>query len=102
DWLRWIEGKELLGKLFKQSEAPNEVDELLARWFAQRFACPHSDDALAVLHRQGGFIAPVLLYQIALSFHQIKPDHEAVAKWIPLLVSSQPHYGSKDLLDYRL
>ncbi len=102
DWLRWIEGKGLLGNLFKQSIVPTEIDQLLARWFAQWFACPHSDHALAVLQRQGGFIAPFLWDQIALSFHQMKPDHAAVAKWVPLLIESQPHYGSRDLLAYRL
>jgi hypothetical protein len=102
DWLGWIEGKELLGNLFKQNVAPTELDRFFASWFAQWFACPHPDDALAVLQRQGGFIAPFLWDQIALSFHQIKPTHEAVAKWIPLLVDSQPHYGSRDLLAYRL
>lgn len=102
DWLRWIEGKGLLGNLFKQDVAPTVNDQLFARWFAQWFACPHSDDALAVLQRQRGFIAPFLWYEIALSFHQLKPSHEAVGKWIPLLVSSQPHYGNRDLLAYRL
>jgi hypothetical protein len=102
DWLRWIEAKGFLSNLFKGSSAPTEIDQLLARWFAQWFACPRSDDALAVLQRQGGFIAPFLWDQIALSFHQVAPDHDAVAKWVPLLVSSQPQYGSRELLAYRL
>jgi len=102
DWLRWLEGKGILANLFKRSEPPTEIDQLFARWFAQWFASTHSDDALAVLQRQGGFITPFLWDQIALSFHQTKPGHDAVAKWVPLLVSLQPHYGSRDLLAYRL
>jgi len=102
DWLRWMEAKKLLSNLFKQNASATEVDLLLARWFAQWFACPQPDDALAVLQRQGGFIAPFLWDEIALSFHRVKPTYEAVGKWIPLLVSSQPHYGSRDLLVYRL
>jgi hypothetical protein len=102
DWLRWIEGKGLLLNLFSEGSEPTQLDELLARWFAQGFACQHPDDALAVLQRQGGFITPLLWTHIALSFHQLKPSHETVAKWVPLLVDSQPHSGSRDLLDYRL
>jgi hypothetical protein len=102
DWLRWAENKGLLANLFKQTPTFGEIDHLFASWFAQDFACKHPGDALAVLQRQGGFIAPPLWYQIALSFHQMKPSHDVVAKWIPLLTHSQPVRGTNDLLDYRL
>jgi hypothetical protein len=102
DWLRWAENKGLLANLFKQAPAFGKIDQMLASWFAQDFACKHAGDALAVLRRQGGVIGPPLWYQIALSFHQLRPAHEIVAQWIPLLADSQPSGGSNDLLEYRL
>jgi len=102
DWLRWAESKGLLDNLFKQTPTFGEIDQMFAFWFAQDFACKHPGDALAILRRQGGCIAPPLWYQIALSFHQLKPVHEVVAQWIPLLANSQPPRGSNDLLAYRL
>jgi hypothetical protein len=102
DWLRWAENRGLLANLFKQAPTFGEIDQMFAVWFAQDFACKHPGDALAVLRRQGGVIGPPLWYQIALSFHQLKPPHEVAAQWIPLLANSQPPRGGNDLLEYRL
>jgi hypothetical protein len=102
DWLRWAENKGLLANLFKQTPTFAEIDQMFALWFAQDFACKYPGEALAVLQRQGGVISAPLWYQIAISFHQGKPDHEVVAQWIPLLANSQPARGNNDLLEYRL
>jgi SIR2-like protein/uncharacterized protein DUF4020 len=102
DWLRWVESKGLLAKLFSYTSTYGETDQQFAFWFAQHFACEHPEDAMAVLKRQGGFVAPLLWNQIALSFHQAHPAHDVVAKWTPLLVTSEPPQGSNNLLDYRL
>ncbi|PYV52524.1 MAG: hypothetical protein DMG92_00750 [Acidobacteria bacterium] len=103
DWLRWAESRNLLSNLFRITDLPaGEIDQHFASWFARHFIQKHSDDALAVLQRQGGTIAPFLWYQIAQSFHQLKPSSNVISKWIPVLVDLQPRYGSKDLLAYRL
>ncbi len=102
DWLRWAESKGLLANLFKHASTFGEIDQMFGLWFAQDFACKHPGDALAVLRRQGGIIGSPLWYQIALSFHQLKPAHEVAAQWIPLLTASQPPYRRNDLLEYRL
>lgn len=102
DWLRWAENKGLLANLFTQAPTFREIDQMFAFWFAQDFACKYPGDALAVLQRQGGGIGPPLWYQLALSFHQLKPAPEIVAQWIPLLTTSDPPRGSNDLLAYRL
>jgi hypothetical protein len=102
DWLRWAESKGVLSSLFKQTPVCGEVDQEFALWFARRFACSELGDALAVLQRQGGFIAPLLWYQLAWAFHAERPAHRVIARWVPLLVDSQPSQGSKNFLDYML
>ncbi len=102
DWLRWAEDNGLLDNLFKETPVFGEIDFLFASWFARDFACKYPRDALAVFQRHGGLISPQLWNQLALSFHQMKPDHELVAKWLPLLTQSQLSHGRNDFLAYRL
>jgi hypothetical protein len=101
DWLQWAENKGILNDLFSDGSL-GQVQLQLAAWFARNFVCQHPDSALAVLQRKGGFLNSALWVQIALSFHQLNPLPEVVAKWIPLLISFQPHSGGYELLEYRL
>ena len=102
DWLEWAESKGLLTDLFKQTSTFGELDQLFASWFSQNFVCKHPGEALAVVQKLGGFLSPLLWYQIALAFHQKNPPADVAAKWLPLLTDSEPPSGTKDLLDYRL
>ena len=103
DWLRWAENKGLLAKLFSDASAFTGSDQLLAFWFARNFVCDHPEDALAVVQRHNARVSPQLWANICHAFHSKKPASEVVARWVPILLATEPQetYGA-DWLEYML
>jgi hypothetical protein len=104
DWLRWLESKDYLKRLFLPGSATNATDGELASWFAENFVCEHLDDALAVVLRNGQFLNARLWHSIVLQLFRKKdppPPPEIFGRWVPILLNSVPPGGSH-LLDYIL
>jgi hypothetical protein len=104
DWLRWMESKGLMARLFKIAPLTEEGDVERAQWFAQSFVCEHPGDALACVQRQGQSLNPLLWNTIALrlSWQNPRPKPEILAKWITLLINSGPVVGRTEFLGYIL
>jgi SIR2-like domain/Domain of unknown function (DUF4020) len=103
-WLKWVEGKGLLGPLFKTENLVGEPERELAWWFAEKFVCEHSGSALAVVQRQGSLLSPDLWFAIAHRLWTKKPEHDSrvFAQWIAVLTRSQPRSDGTRVLDYIL
>jgi len=104
DWLRWVESKGFLKRLFEPRPVYEEIDIELARWFARTFVCDHPTDALAVVRRGGQRLSPTLWTAIAQHIHSKKPEPapDILGKWIPILIGSQPTSGTDNFLEYVL
>lgn len=104
DWLRWVESKGFLKRLFEPRPVAEEIDRELASWFAATFVCEHPGDALAVVRRGGQRLSPLLWTAIAQHIHAKKPrpTPEILGKWIPVLIGSRPTSGTHNFLDYML
>ena len=104
DWLRWVESKGFLKRLFEPVFVSEEIDIELAQWFAGAFVCEHPSDALAVVRRAGQCLSPILWSAIAHHIHAKKPrpSPEILGQWIPILIGSLPTRGTHDFLDYML
>lgn len=104
DWLRWVESKGFLKRLFEPRPVAEEIDIELAYWFASTFVCEHPSDALAVVRRGGQRPSPLLWSAIARHIHAEKPrpTPDILGKWIPVLIGSRPTSGTHDFLDYML
>ncbi len=48
-WLKWVEDKKLLRRLFDPRATITEVDQELAPWFAEQFQCQYVGESLSVL-----------------------------------------------------
>ena len=58
EWLRWAEGEQKFNNLFQIDEKIDEVSQVLASWFANKFVCKFPDESLALIQRKkrGSFI----------------------------------------------
>ncbi len=104
EWLRWVESKGILRKLFQPNEPVDEKVEVLATWFAQNFACKYPDDALALVERQGQQLNPALQRAIAhiLAFGKPRTDPCTRARWVTVLLRGEPSNQPLRLLGYVL
>ena len=98
EWLKWVADKELLKPLFEPTGNATDIDDLFARWFAQKFVCQHANQALAIIERRGQKLHPILWKHVASHLHRCKPlpDAETLALWVNLLVCTAPqpaHYN---------
>lgn len=103
-WLKWVEGKGLLGPLFKNEILVAEPERELASWFAQNFVCEHSGSALSVVQRQGPSLSPNLWLEIArrLWTNNSGYDSGILARWIVILTRQRPRFDGTRTLDYIL
>lgn len=107
EWLRWADGKPAFEEMFGATRPGGETSRILARWFAEHFACEHPEEALGLVRRRGSRLNPVLWEAVA---HEIAlklggdpcPDAQTVAKWVTVLLRSPYPEGSADLLAFLL
>jgi hypothetical protein len=89
DWLHWAQEHNLFDPLLKSGPI-TEVSSLLARWFADRFACEHPDDAMSVVPGLKGTLHPEIWYEIANRLaRDPRPATATFHKWISILLRSQ-------------
>lgn len=103
-WLKWVEGKGLLGPLFKSETPLGEPERELALWFAEKFVCEHPGSALAVVQRQGSLLTPNLWFAVAYRLWTNKSEYDSriLAQWIAVLTRCQPRSDGTKFLDYIL
>ncbi|HEX2050512.1 MAG TPA: hypothetical protein VHJ34_07755 [Actinomycetota bacterium] len=90
-WLKWVEEKGLLTTLFGSNELPAEVARTVAYWFADKYACAHSETALGVVQRAGRPMGEFLWNALALFLHPIRcNDVPVIEKWLPVLLQHAP------------
>lgn len=102
DWLQWVQSKPCFAKLFEHSFNVGPVEQALAWWFAQEFACKHPAEALEVVRRNGETLGPALCVALGQSFHVTRPSSENLGRWIPLIIKSRPPQLRDDFLHYLL
>jgi hypothetical protein len=95
-WLLWAENKPPFKSLFQAEADLSPVAIELAHWFAKSFACQHPGVALSVVQRQGQRLHPTLWGAIAvqLILGQPAPAQETLAKWVIVLLRSQPYQSN--------
>lgn len=95
EWLQWVEGKGIFKPLFSLNNPSGEISSAFAKWFAEKYACPYPEDALAVVQRQGQILSPLLWKNIAvnLGFSESIPEPTILAKWVEILLTA-PIYPS--------
>jgi hypothetical protein len=83
---------------------PNEIGRELASWFAQKFVCEHSGEALALVQREGERLNPILWIAVAHRLWTKDPAVEptVLAKWLALLSRWRADSDSSSFLDYIL
>jgi hypothetical protein len=102
DWLRWVEKKGLIARLFKPEIELNPIEVELARWFVDNFLFEQSNEALALVQRQGLTFNEALqnLIQYRLFLEQRNQGRtELSAKWLAILLSNPTVWGRSDLLE---
>jgi hypothetical protein len=102
DWLKWVESKNFLDRLFLPNAEPSDVDQLLSWWFAQTFVCEHPGAALALVQRRGQQLNPLLWRAITHRIFSSKPVASTLGKWLPVLFKSIPQNADPDLFGYIL
>jgi SIR2-like domain len=93
-WLLWAEGKQPFKSLFQLDIAPDQITVELAHWFVRTFVCQHPGVALSVVERQNQRLHPILWGAIAfqLASDEAVLTQEAFARWVVVLIRSQPPY----------
>lgn len=106
EWLRWADGQPAFDRLF-EAQPGDEVSGILARWFAQTFACEHPDEALRIVSRRGSRLPPRLWDEIAFDIARkldgdAPPDARTVARWVAVLLGTPYPNASSGSLEYLL
>ncbi len=102
-WMRWVEEKKLLKRLFDPSAVPTDIDEELGWWIADKFSCGHVEETLSVLRRQGQRLSRYLWEAIAgkLSRDGSKEENrEARRRWIAVLINLRPEGAHPQSLEH--
>lgn len=107
DWLRWADGQPAFDEMFASARSSGEISRILARWFAQHFACEHPEEALSIVRRRGSRLSPVLWEELAFGIasklsSDAGPDAETVARWVTVLLGTPNPEGPSDSLAYLL
>jgi hypothetical protein len=101
-WLKWVEDKKLLRRLFDPRATITEVDRELAGWFAEQFQCQYVGESLSVLRRQGDFLSPFFWSEIAHKLFRATSNGlsaETVRRWLAVLLNDPPPGANTDLLE---
>lgn len=53
EWLEWATGRDAFKRIFQTSSSWSECDEVLAGWFAEKYAVAHAGTALDIVRRFG-------------------------------------------------
>lgn len=97
EWLRWVEKRDVLKPLFKGIAPADNLSPVFAGWFADKFVLDHTEEALAVVQRQGQTLTPLLWRCIAqkLTYRYEPPDPAVLSKWVPVLLQSAPQLAEQ-------
>jgi hypothetical protein len=102
EWLRWVEKKGLLARLFRPGIELNPIEFELAKWFVDAFLFEQSNEALALVQRQGQTFNEVLQHLIQYGlFLELRGQKRTKigAKWLAILLSNPTVLGRSDLLE---
>jgi SIR2-like protein/uncharacterized protein DUF4020 len=92
-WLKWVEDKKLLGRLFDPSASLTHIDEELAIWIAENFPFKHAGETLSLIRRQGQRLNPRLWTLIARKLSRDwskEGNREAKRRWVAVLIGMRP------------
>jgi hypothetical protein len=99
-WIDWLDSRKLLDPLFKE-EKLTAVQELLAKWLADRFAIEHYKELIALITRHhtniGSSLWMLIGNEISLS-KDGKIDNQALLKWISVLIGTMPKRVNEHIL----
>jgi hypothetical protein len=107
DWLRWADGQPAFDEMFASARPSSETSRILARWFAQHFACEHPEATLSLVRRRGQLLPSVLWEELAFGIaskmgEDARPDAQTVARWVTVLLGTPHPEGPSDSLAYLL
>ena len=91
EWLRWVEERGFFDPLFQGGEV-DEINRLIANWFAENFVLQHPEEALSLIQRKGQCLNPTLWQAIVqhLSFSRSDLAQEVLTKWVMVLIFTKP------------
>ncbi len=101
-WMKWLEEKSLLKRLFDPRATLTDVDKELAWWLCDRFQCKYPGDALSLVRRQGEQLNPQLWLMMTrkLSFDwSTGGDRSTLRRWLTVLINFRPLSTSCDWLE---
>ena len=103
EWLVWTESEGFLAPLTKLEPITTGAPQLLAHWFAERFAMAHSREALQFVQRHARTLNPVLVEAIAfhLCVRSATPSADVLRLWSAalMLTPSAPDRALMRFLD---
>lgn len=104
EWLGWVEDHPSFICLFDPMADVGDVSATLAYWLAQNFVCEHAELSLELLQQHDQRLSPVLWTAIAMELFRKdpRPEPQALAKWVAVLLSSKPARVGADPLDWVL
>jgi len=87
EWLKWVEEKGFLKNLFDPKRNLDEVDHVLADWFAKNFVSSRSKDGLALVGRNG--LNLHLYFAGSILQHLLGSEkRESMPQWLELVMQS--------------
>ena len=103
EWMKWVEEKKLLNRLFDPSASLSEVDRELGSWIAEEFQCEHSGATFSVLRRQGQRLNPYLWVVLARKLSRdwcTEKNREALRRWLAVLTNLRPDGAGCEFLEF--
>jgi SIR2-like domain/Domain of unknown function (DUF4020) len=106
EWLKWVEDRKFLKRLFQVDSSLSEVDWELAQWFANKFVLKHEGEALSLIRRQGQHVHPLFWKVIAQRLFRKEQEqgvgYTALRRWLPTLINLWLPRSGTEQLDFLL
>ena len=102
-WMKWLEEKNLLKRLFDPRATLTDVDRELAWWIADKYQCKHPGEALSLIRRQGQHLNATfwLLMAHKLSLDWSKGGERSILRrWLTVLMNLRPLGTSCERLEH--
>ena len=102
-WMKWVEEKKLLRRLFDPTATITEVDAELAWWLLEKFLCQYAGETLSLVRRQGQRLNPYFWNRIGHKLSQkwtTEENRDALRRWVAVLTILHPTGTDCEPLEY--
>jgi hypothetical protein len=99
EYFGWVCEREAFRRLFRRGDVSRETDWPVAAWFAERFAIDHAGASLEWIAANQLTLGPAIWQAVThvLSQRVSAGGCSAFAKWLPLLIQTDPLSGNDGL-----